>query len=120
MEQRRYARFAGNQAAWISIYGKEEVRIPGQIKNVSGRGIGLEVGREIGTGTAVKIEVSDSMLLGEAMYCRPEGDRFYVGVQLDQALYSLMALSRTVQELTGSASGAEVAHALHQADRQDE
>jgi hypothetical protein len=121
MDQRREARIASNQSAWITIYGKVDTRIPGRIRNVSGRGIGVEVAETVGTGSALKIEVADSMLLGEAIYCRSEGKRFYVGVELDQAVHSLMALGTSVRAFsTGdvdASSRTEQADAMHDADR---
>jgi len=114
MEQRRDTRYEGSQAAWVTVYGEVDVRIPAKIRNISGRGVGLEVGEPVPTGSALKIEVSDSMLLGEAIYCRPEGDHYYVGIELDQALRSLMALSRNLGELAPARLRPETAYALHE------
>jgi hypothetical protein len=120
MDQRRERRVEGNQSAWITIYGKVETRVPGCVRNVSGRGIGLEVAEPIGTGSALKIEAGDSMLLGEVIYCRPDGDRFYLGVELDQAVHSLIALGNSVREFVQIQSGAEHTYALSHADRQNQ
>jgi hypothetical protein len=120
MDQRRESRIDGNQEAWITIYGKVDLRIPGRVRNMSGRGIGLEVGAPVGTGNALKIEIGDSMLLGEVIHCRPEGKRFYVGVELDQALHGLVALCETVQDFSAVPSGIEHAYATHDADSQDQ
>jgi hypothetical protein len=120
MDQRRDARITGDQAAWITIYGKVDTRIPGRVRNISGRGVGVEVGEPVGTGSALKIEIADSMLLGEAIYCRPEGPCFYVGVELDQAVHSLVALCSSVRAFTDEPLRTEQTYAMHDADRQDQ
>ena len=48
-------------------------------------------------GAAIRIEVDDSMLLGEAIYCRRERDGHFIGVELDQVLVGLTELSRTLE-----------------------
>jgi hypothetical protein len=100
MNQRREARFAANQPAWITLFGPVDTRLPGRIRNFSGRGIGLEVGQAIGTGTALKIEAQNSLLLGEAIYCRAEGEQFYVGVELEHALHGLAELGEMLRGFT--------------------
>lgn len=114
MDHRRDARFSGNQTVWLTIYGKVDARLPARLRNVAARGIGLEVDQPVGAGNALKIEVSDCMLLGEAIYCRAEGSHFYVGVELDQALHSLMALGQSLQEFAASRSGSEQTYTLQE------
>ena len=63
-------------------------------------------------GTAVKIEADDSILLGEALYCRDDGGSFFVGVELEHALYGLVELGRILREFAEESSGLEHAHAL--------
>ena len=117
MEQRRDSRINGNEPAWITIYGQVDTQLPARVCNRSGRGIGLEMDEPACTGSALKIQIADSMLLGEVIYCRPEGPRFYVGVELDQAVNGLIALSRSVGDFTEALS-LEKSHAVHHADRE--
>ena len=120
MDQRRETRIEGDQSAWVTIYGKVDTRIPGRIKNVAGRGIGIEIGQPVDTGSALKIEAADTMMLGEAVYCRQEGQQFYVGVELDQAVHGLVALCRSVLDFTDPASRGEQAYAMRDADRKNQ
>jgi hypothetical protein len=46
----------------------------------------------ISAGILVRIELEDSILLGEAMYSRPLPDGYFVGVQLEQAISGLREL----------------------------
>jgi len=115
MNQRREPRLAAEQAVWITLFGKMETRIPGYIRNISGRGVGLEVGQPIETGTALKVDIPDTLLLGEAIYCRQEGDRYYIGVELEHALYGLAELARTLNEFDEGRSGPKEAYAVDDA-----
>ncbi|HTS62418.1 MAG TPA: PilZ domain-containing protein [Candidatus Acidoferrales bacterium] len=99
MDHRRFKRHAGNQPASITLCGEEEILIPGQIRNVSGEGMGIEVGQPVHSGTPLRIEVSNSVLLGKAVYCRSHGARFYIGVRLDEPLRTLVAMSKALEEL---------------------
>jgi hypothetical protein len=120
VNQRRETRYGSNQRVWATIYGKPDVRVPALIRNASGRGVGLEVERPIEPGAALKIEVEDGFLLGEAIYCRAEGPAFYVGVELEQALYGLVELGEIVRGFAGEPSGAEQEYAVHYADGQND
>jgi hypothetical protein len=119
MNQRRETRFAANQPVSITLFGEVEVRLPGRIRNVSGRGMGLEVAQPVSIGAPLKIEASDSLLLGEAIYCRADGDGFYVGVELEHALHDLVELGEMLRRYAEESSGTEHAHALQKAGGQD-
>ena len=45
-------------------------------------------------GAAVRIELDDSIVLGEAIYCRQERDGHLIGIELDQVLVGLTELGR--------------------------
>jgi ribulose-5-phosphate 4-epimerase/fuculose-1-phosphate aldolase len=98
MNQRREARAVASHSVWITILGTVDNRIPARIRNASGRGMGLEVAQEIGTGSALQIEVEDSLLFGEAIYCRAEKGAYYVGVELEEALHGLAELGEVLRE----------------------
>jgi hypothetical protein len=119
MDQRREARIQGDQAAWITIYGAKDKRIPGWVRNISGRGLGLEIGEPVGTGGALKIEAGDAMMLGEVIYCRAESDRYYLGVELDQAVYSLVSLCSALRDFQPAELRGEQSYAMHEAGSQD-
>ena len=72
MSQRREPRFNADQSVWITLFGEPDVRLPARIKNVSARGIGLELQGPVAIGSALKLELDDSMVLGEVIYCRED------------------------------------------------
>ena len=97
MNQRREPRLETLQSVWVTLFGEPDIRLPAHVKNVSPRGIGLAFPGPVAIGTALKIELEDSLLLGEVIYCREEEASFYVGVELEQALYGLGALAQAVR-----------------------
>ncbi|HEY1497184.1 MAG TPA: PilZ domain-containing protein [Candidatus Solibacter sp.] len=96
MNQRREMRIQANQCVAITLFGEPDIRLWGRIRNISGRGIGLEMEGPVAAGTAIKVELDDALLLGEVIYCRPDQSAFYVGVELEHALCGLSELSRMV------------------------
>jgi hypothetical protein len=80
MNQRRQPRLESDQSVWITLFGEPEIRLPARVKNVSTRGMGLELQGPVAIGSPVKIEVEDCLFLGEVIYCREDEASFYVGV----------------------------------------
>jgi hypothetical protein len=107
MNQRRKPRFEADQSIWITLFGEPDIRLPARIKNVSERGIGLELQGPVAIGTALKFEVDDSLILGEVIYCRQDEGSFYVGVELEQALCGLGALAKALGAFSDSSSGSQ-------------
>jgi len=110
MNQRREPRFQIERQLWITLFGEPEISLPARIKNVSPRGIGLELQGPVAVGSALKFELDDALLLGEVIYCRDDGDSFYVGVELEHMLYGLGDLAQAVRDFTEPYSGLEQAN----------
>jgi hypothetical protein len=110
----------------ITLFGEPEIRLSGRIRNLSGRGIGLEVEGPVATGTALKVELDDALLLGEVIYCRPDGSSFYVGVELEHSVCGLAELSHMVnayhEAFAPAESGSQRSHPVveggHQSQKQ--
>jgi hypothetical protein len=56
-------------------------------------------------GTMVKVELGGTILLGEIVYCTPEGHEFIVGLELEDALYEKEILESVSGAWAASASG---------------
>jgi hypothetical protein len=113
MNQRREPRFAVDQLIYVTLLREPESRLPATVKNSSGRGMGLAMATPVPIGTAVKIECDDAILLGEALYCRDDGGTFFVGVELEHALYGLVELGRILREFAEESSGLEYAQPVN-------
>jgi hypothetical protein len=111
MDLRRAPRFSANQPIVVTVLGEHESRHAARVRNASGRGLGLELGIPLPTGTALKIELDDSILLGEVMYCRYENSFYFVGVELEHALLGLAEFAKTLLGFE-EPSGVKGAHAV--------
>jgi hypothetical protein len=100
MNQRREPRFQADQQVRVTVYGPPDLHLTAIVKNVSGRGMGIEVDGPIATGTALKIDLDDAILLGEVIYARDQGTSFYLGVELEHALYGLAELAKAVRSFS--------------------
>ena len=94
MDQRREPRFEADQAVVITILTEQPTRMTARVRNASGRGLGLLVASRVEPGAAIRIEIEDAVVLGEAIYCRQEADGHFIGVELDQVLVGLTELGR--------------------------
>ena len=102
---------------WITLFGNPDVRLMTRIRNVSARGIGVETESPIAVGSAIKFDVDDGLVLGEVIYCRSDGEGFYVGVELEQALCGLMELAEALNAFADSPLSAEMADPVKQRRR---
>jgi hypothetical protein len=118
MEQRRNTRLVLDQTVYVTILGEIEIRRTAKVKDTSGRGLGLEMAHPVAIGCALKIELEDAVLLGEAMYCRAENGTYYVGIELLQGLCGLGELSRALRSFTEELSSREDERAMKQASGQ--
>ena len=109
MNQRREPRFEIEQPLWVTLIGEPDIRLPARIKNLSARGIGLEMQGPVAAGSPLKFELDDTLVLGEVIFCRDDGNCFYVGVELQQALCGLRDLAQALRGFTDSPSGPEQA-----------
>jgi len=98
MDLRREPRIAAEQSVVITVLGEHETHQNARIRNASGRGLAIETEAAIPTGTALKIELDDAILLGEAVYCKAVGGCYLLGVELDQVLCGLTELGRRLEE----------------------
>ena len=114
MNKRREPRFETEQSVWITLFGEPDIQLPARVKNVSTRGIGLELQGPVAIGTALKFELDDSLLLGEVIYCREDGDSYYVGVELEQALCGLRDLAQALSAFSEAPSDLQQADSVNQ------
>jgi hypothetical protein len=118
MNQRREARFQIDQAVEVVVFGSPDQHMQGNIHNASGRGIGLRLTQPLAAGATLKINLPDSILLGEVIYCREEAEGWYAGIELEHALFSLTELAATLRGFADEPSGHEQPEAVHNTRRQ--
>jgi hypothetical protein len=112
MNQRRELRIETEQSVRVTIFGEPNIQLPACIKNVSARGVGLELQGPVAAGAALKIELDDTLLLGEVIYCREDAGSFYVGVELEHSLCGLKDLAEALGGCADSDSSPQKTHAV--------
>ena len=112
MNQRRELRIEIDQSVRVTIFGEPDIQLPARIKNVSPRGVGLELQGPVAVGAALKIELDDALLLGEVIYCREDEASYYVGVELEHSLCGLRDLAEALGACPDSTSSPQQAHAV--------
>jgi hypothetical protein len=105
MDSRQEPRFEITQEISVTLLGDPEIVAPAKAINLSGRGMAFESSRPLPLGSAVKIELADTLLLGEVIYCRCDGTSYQVGIALEQALNHTRGLAALAERLLGGTSG---------------
>ena len=127
MDKRRQSRISRDEPVTVTVLGadamRHDARFSARTRNLSGRGLVLDMPHPPPIGAALKIQVADTILLGEVVYCQPQGDSYKVGVELDQVVNDIANLAETLHEfgeVAGPAppSQTQPVHALEKADRQ--
>ncbi|MBV8731252.1 MAG: PilZ domain-containing protein [Acidobacteriia bacterium] len=101
MEQRAELRFVIDQPVAVLVLGGKEIRETARVRNVSPAGLQLLSDRVIPAGSAIKIELDNSLALGEVMYCVAEGEQYVLGIKLEHILNGLAELQRKLMAFAG-------------------
>ena len=108
VERRKEFRYPANRRAQVRILSEEssgsDIELPCVLLNMSGQGVSIRLDRAIPASAAVRIDLNDSILLGEVCHCEPSGDSFDCGVRLDQALTSVTDLARLMSSIMGESA----------------
>jgi len=99
MEKRAFPRTQAAQTAKLTVLEQPSYTLTAEVLNLSGRGAGLRVEQQIPTGTPVRLDLKDSLFLGEVCRCASTEGGFLVGLQLEQALTDVASLDRLVNRL---------------------
>ena len=99
MERRAEVRIPAERAVEITVLGKMGFARTALAVEFSGRGMRLLLDRPVAPGAAVKVQGDDWLALGEVCYCRLEGGKYAVGLELDQALSGLHELAELHRSL---------------------
>jgi PilZ domain len=98
-DQRQAQRHPLSQSAVVSVLGAADQVFQGEIRNVSKGGTQLQLVQPLATGSLLRIEYDNSLLLGEVVYCHQEQAGWLVGVRIEHALTGLAALSDAMRGL---------------------
>lgn len=100
MEKRREPRFQADQPVTVTVLTESRQDVPARVRNVSGRGLGVVASARVEPGAGLLIELEDTKVLAEAIYCRPDPEGFFIGIEMDQMLVGLTELGRHLAAFT--------------------
>ena len=110
MDQRSEPRFSVDGPVKVTVLTEPETTLTGRIENLSGKGMRLVLDAAIPVGAPIRVDLDGTLLLGEACYCRQEGDRCAAGVQLEHTLTLSEDLARLMRQLLAESSGSNPAN----------
>src|SRR5215470_11438902 len=83
----------------LTVLGGRERRFEGRIKAYSAYGLRLLSPEAVALGAPMKLEWSNTLLLGEVCYCESCEGQFEIGLSLEHALFNTLELARLAQRL---------------------
>jgi hypothetical protein len=92
-DQRQDQRRQLSQSAVVSVLGTASQVLQGEIRNVSQGGTQLQLHQPLVTGSLLRIEFDNNLILGEVVYCRQEQTVWVAGIRIEHALSALTALA---------------------------
>ncbi len=97
-DQRQTQRHQVSQSAIVSVLGTASQVLQGEIRNVSKGGTQLQLDQPLASGSLVKVEYNNSLLLGEVVYCQQEQAGWVVGLRIEHTLSGLAALAEAMRD----------------------
>ncbi|MBL8296239.1 MAG: PilZ domain-containing protein [Bryobacterales bacterium] len=83
----------------LTVLGDQPQEFEAYLNNVSGRGLRVVMDAPVALDAAVRVDLDDSIILGEVCYCEPCGNRWALGLEMEQSLSDLRGLCRLVERL---------------------
>jgi hypothetical protein len=107
MEKRTRPRISVDAAATLQVLGTAQstngVPIPVHVTDASERGMRVGSNTQLDAGLAVRLDIGDSMFLGEICYCAPAptgaAASFHLGIVTEQCLTGLSGLRHLITAL---------------------
>jgi hypothetical protein len=87
MNRRNRLRFSTDMIATITGVEEPDISMKGRLQNLSAHGLSLIVPGELPTGITVKVEWEKSKVRGLLVYCKPYGNEYRAGLEVEDAIY---------------------------------
>jgi hypothetical protein len=92
-----------DQPVRLTLLGTSQHTINAQMVKLAGRCANVKIDRAVAHGTAVRIDLNDSLLLGEVSTCVSESDGFVAMIGIVEAIPSLSDLAKLVAAVMNEA-----------------
>jgi hypothetical protein len=107
VERRKEQRISSHEPVRVTILGEQQTNVEGRLINRSGNGIGIAVPSLIAPGTLLRVDIEDSILLGEVSHWRKHKGEIQIGVQIEHVLANLRQLAKLRDSLLKESSPRE-------------
>jgi hypothetical protein len=92
-----------DQPARLTLLGASQHTLTAQMVKLAGRCASIRLDKAVPHGTAVRIDLNDSLLLGEVSKCVSESDGFVATIGIVEAIPSLSDLAKLVAAVMNEA-----------------
>jgi hypothetical protein len=94
MDLRRFQRFDANQEAQITLSNHSAGPIPARLIEFSEHGVRLSVREKLPVRSQIRILWRGAQLTGQVIYCRPQGEEFVAGCEVEEVLSDSELMNR--------------------------
>ena len=98
-EKRAEPRLAFDHPVIVTLLDDPPLMLEGRIENISCSGMRMILNRPVATDTAIRIDLNNTLLLGEVCYCWPIKEGHAVGIALEHSLRHLDSLQSLMKRL---------------------
>lgn len=102
MDRRSTPRTDNVRPVQLVLLGDQETKVEVMLQDLSEGGAKIKTPFPIRAGSPVRLDVDDSILLGEAVYCAQDTSGCFVGLQFEQCLGRVSDLQHLVDALLGT------------------
>jgi len=102
VERRQDPRFETYRQVDLILLAEDDERVPARLTNVSNRGLSLLLDKPVALSAPVRIDVDDTILLGEVCRCVRDGTAYSAAILLEQGLTSVTSLNQLVAAVMGT------------------
>lgn len=101
-------RYRPDEVIRLQLLGPKEHTVSARMIDLSGRRAELELPEPVSLSAPVRVNLEDSMLLGEVCSCVRQGDSYRIAIEVSEAIPSLSSLARLVAAVMNEGRGEEV------------
>jgi hypothetical protein len=101
MDRRTSPRVTAVRPVKLTLLGDKDRTFDVQLRDFSQGGACIGSATPFACGAPVRLDLDDSLLLGEIVHCRQEGTDYQVGLRFEQCIGRVSDLQRLVGALVG-------------------
>jgi len=96
-DRREYPRIPTDEPVIVTVLGPNSSKRTGRVRDISAKGVRLVLDEAIPISIPLRIDVFDTMLLGEACYCTLIDQEYHAGIRLEHFVANVQELAGQLQ-----------------------